>query len=248
MLKRRDVLLGLAGLPILGTIRPAFAAEPNVLTTSAGDLSIIPVRHASLVLTIGDSALYFDPAGGPAPFEGLPPPTAIFITHAHGDHFDMATLNAVAGDTAPILTSEEVFARLPAALKERATAVANGASAEFAGIPVDVIAAYNTTEARQRYHPPGVGNGYVLNIGGKRIYVAGDTEDTAEMRALEAIDVAFLPMNLPYTMSAEQLAAAVTAFKPAVVYPYHYQGGKLDKVVELIGNAAEVRLAEWYPA
>jgi L-ascorbate metabolism protein UlaG (beta-lactamase superfamily) len=249
MLNRRAAVLGLASLPLAATLRPASAAgTPDVLATSAGDLTIRPVEHAGLVLSFGAEALYFDPTGGAALFEGLPPPTAILITHGHGDHFDVATLNAIAGDSAPILTSAEVFGRLPAALKARATALPNGATGEIAGLPVEVVAAYNTTENRKRYHPQGVGNGYVIGFGDKRVYVAGDTEDTPEMRALVGIDLAFLPMALPYTMSAEQLADAVLAFKPAVVYPYHYQGGKRDKLVELIGDAAELRLAEWYPA
>jgi len=246
MPNRRAAVLGLAALPLAAAIRPVLAATPDMVATAGGDLTIHPVRHASLVLSFGAQTLYLDPAGGPSLFEGLPPPTAILITHGHGDHFDVATLNAIAGDSAPILTSEEVLGRLPAALKPRATALSNGASGEVAGLPVDVVAAYNTTENRKRYHPQGVGNGYVIGFADKRVYVAGDTEDTPEMRALTGIDVAFLPMNLPYTMSIDQVAAAVAAFRPAIVYPYHYQGADPAKLAELVGDAAEVRLGAWY--
>jgi L-ascorbate metabolism protein UlaG (beta-lactamase superfamily) len=247
MLNRRAAVLGLAALPLAATLRPAAAAATaDILATSAGDIGIHPVRHASLVLTFGTEALYFDPAGGAALFDGLPPPTAILITHGHGDHYDVATLNAIAGDSAPILTTEDVLGKLPAALKARATALKNGEAGTIVGLPVDAVAAYNITENRKKYHPQGVGNGYVISVGDKRIYVAGDTEDTAEMRALSAIDVAFLPMNLPYTMSTEQVASAISAFRPAIVYPYHYQGGDPAKLAELVGDAAEVRLATWY--
>lgn len=245
MLNRRAIVLGLAAVPLAATLRPALAAG-DTLATAAGELVIRPVRHASLVLSFGAETLYFDPAGGPALFEGLPPPTAILITHGHGDHFDIATLNAIAGDTAPILTSEEVLGQLPTALRSRATALKNGESSSIAGLPVEAVAAYNTTESRKRYHPEGVGNGYVVGFGDKRAYVAGDTEDTPEMRALSGIDVAFLPMNLPYTMAAEQVAAAVAAFRPGIVYPYHYEGGDPTKLAELVGDAAEVRLGTWY--
>lgn len=244
---RRHVLAGLSSLPLAAALRPAIAATPaGTLATSAGEVAIYPVQHASLVLGFGAETLYFDPVGGGSLYEGLPPPTAILITHGHGDHFDVATLNAIAADTAPILTSEEVFGRLPAALRGRATALANGSTGEIAGLPVEVVAAYNTTESRLKYHPPGVGNGYVVGFGDRRVYVAGDTEDTPEMRALQAIDVAFLPMNLPYTMSAEQLVDAVAAFRPAVVYPYHYQGGDPAKLEGLIADGTELRLAQWY--
>lgn len=246
MPNRRAAVLGLAALPLAAAIRPALAITPDTVSTSAGDVAIYPVRHASLVLSFGAETLYIDPANGPALYEGLPPPTAILITHGHGDHFDIATLNAIAGDSARILTSEEVLARLPGPLKPRATALPNGATGAIAGLPVEVVAAYNTTENRQRYHPQGVGNGYVIGFADKRIYVAGDTEDTPEMRALSGIDVAFLPMNLPYTMSLEQVASAVTAFRPGIVYPYHYQGGDPARLAELVGDAAQVRLASWY--
>lgn len=246
MLNRRAAVLSLAALPLAATIRSPLAAAPDRLATAAGDVGIYPIRHASLALSFGGEMLYIDPAGGPALYEGLPPPTAILITHGHGDHFDVATLGAIAGESAPILTSEEVLARLPAPLRPRATALPNGATGEIAGLPVDVVAAYNTTENRQRYHPQGVGNGYVIGFGDKRIYVAGDTEDTPEMRALTGIDVAFLPMNLPYTMSLEQVASAIAAFRPAIVYPYHYQGGDPARLAEQVGDTAEIRLAAWY--
>ena len=130
----------------------------------------------------------------------------------------------------------------------RGTALKNGESGTLNGIALEAVAAYNTTPDRQKYHPQGVGNGYVLTFGDKRIYVAGDTEPTPEMLALTNIAVAFLPMNLPYTMSAEQFAEAVTTFKPAITYPYHYQGGDPSGLQAAVGDASEIRLRDWYAA
>jgi len=243
-LQRRTVIAGLAALPVLAAIRPAFAEDK--IATSGGDIGIYPVMHASLALTFGSEVFYLDPAENS--FEGLPAPTAIFVTHAHPDHYNEANLAKLAGDSVPIYVNGDVFDKLPEALKARATSLENGRSAAVNGVNVDAVAAYNTTEDRKKYHPQGVGNGYVFTFGDKKVYVAGDTEDVPEMRALTGIEVAFLPMNLPYTMSVEQAADAVKAFKPKIVYPYHSQGSDLQQFKTLVGDAAEVRIAQFYPA
>jgi L-ascorbate metabolism protein UlaG (beta-lactamase superfamily) len=246
-LQRRTILAGLAALPALTLIRPAFAqAAADTIPTSGGDVGIHPVMHASLALSFGDQVFYLDPAENS--FEGLPAPTAIFITHAHPDHYNADNLAKLAGEAVPVYANEEVVGQLPEALKGRATAMKNGDKATVNGVAVDAVPAYNTTADRLQYHPQGVGNGYVFSFGDKRVYVAGDTEDVPEMRALTGIEVAFLPMNLPYTMSIEQAAEAVKAFKPKIVYPYHSRGSDVEQFKTLVGDAAEVRIANWYPA
>ncbi|KKB85716.1 hypothetical protein VW29_06170 [Devosia limi DSM 17137] len=220
--------------------------DGDIVTTSEGDLVIHPVNHASLVLGWGDKAIYLDPVGGAERYAGLPAPTAILITHGHGDHFDIPTLDAIAGGV-PILTSQEVFDKLPEALRANATAIANGSTGEIDGVAVRAVAAHNVTADRMRYHPVGVGNGYVLSFGDKQIYVAGDTEPTPDMLGLTDIAVAFLPMNLPYTMTVDQAAEAVNAFKPAIVYPYHYSDSDLAAFQAAVGAGTEVRLRDWYP-
>lgn len=246
-MQRRTILAGLAALPLVTSIRSAFAQDAaDMIATSAGDVGIHPVMHASLALSFGDQVFYVDPAENS--FEGLPAPTAIFITHVHGDHYNPDNLVKLAGDSVPVYANEDVAGQVPEALKARTTGLANGASATVNGIAVDAIAAYNTTADRQQYHPQGVGNGYVFTFGDKKIYVAGDTEDVPEMRALTGIEVAFLPMNLPYTMDVTQAADAVKAFKPTIVYPYHSRGSDLDQFTTLVGDAAEVRIANFYPA
>jgi len=223
---------------------------PDILPTAEGDLVIQPVDHASLVLMLGDEAVYVDPVGGAGRYAGLPAPTAILVTHEHGDHFDLPTLEALIGERAlPIIAAAGVALKLPASLRPLATVLAYGQSAALNAIPVTAIAAHNISEDRLRYHPRGLGNGYVLTLGGQRIYVSGDTEPTPEMLALEAIDVAFLPMNLPYTMVAEQAAEAVRTFRPRVVYPFHYaKGPEAEKFAALLAGfpGVEVRLRDWY--
>ena len=242
---RRTVLIGLAAMPIAASATTAFAqtVSGDTLATSAGDVIIHPVAHASLALISGAHVIYVDPAK--ESFAGLPAPTGVLITHAHGDHFDPDSLVKLAGN-AQIVTTEEVMGKMPDSLKGQTKVLKNGESGMIDGLPVTAVAAYNTSPDKAKYHPQGVGNGYVVSFGDKKIYMAGDTEETPEMDALTGIDVAFLPMNLPYTMTEEQAAAAVKAFKPKVVYPYHYKGTDPHKLVDLVGGAAEIRVLDWY--
>src|SRR5215217_9734092 len=158
MVTRRTVIVGMAGLPLAGfaaNLGSAFAQETamaETIATSEGDLVIHPIEHASLVLEWGDKVIYVDPVGGAALYQGLPAPTAILVTHGHGDHFDVPTLEAIAG-SAPILTSQEVFDKLPESLKANATAVANGGSGDLKGIAAAATTAHNTTADRMNYHP-----------------------------------------------------------------------------------------------
>ena len=255
MVKRRSVVAGLASLPFISlgaaALAPAWAQsgaamEEDVVPTDDGDITVHPIEHASLVLHFGSEAIYVDPVGGAALYEGLPAPTAILITHGHGDHFDLPTLEAIAG-TVPILANQDVFDQLPEALKANASALVNGAETTLNGLTVRAVAAHNTTEERMQYHPVGVGNGYVIELGGKRVYVAGDTEPTDDMLGLTDIEMAFLPMNLPYTMTPEQAAEAVNTFKPRIVYPYHYGESDLSVLATAVEGGSEVRMLAWYP-
>lgn len=254
MIKRRSVVTALAALPLAGIAtnllgQAALAQEdsmPDTIATSDGDLIIQPVEHASLVLEWKDKVIYVDPVGGPALYEGLPAPTAVLITHGHGDHFDLPTLEAI-GANVPLVTNKDVFDKLPEALKANATALANREEGTIVDIPLRAIAAHNTSPDRMNYHPVGVGNGYVLTIADKAIYIAGDTEPTEDMLALSGIAVAFLPMNLPYTMTPEQAVEAINTFKPAVVYPYHYGDSDLSPLETGVDASVEVRLRNWYP-
>jgi L-ascorbate metabolism protein UlaG (beta-lactamase superfamily) len=218
--------------------------------TEAGDLVIHPVEHASFVMQTPGVVIYVDPVGGSKLYEGLPQPGLVLITHEHPDHFDVPTLEALVGGETRLLTNPSVHDKLPASLKERASAIANGESTTANGIAIDAVPAYNLTSDRLQYHPKGRDNGYVLAVGGLRVYIAGDTEDTPEMRALSDIDIAFVPMNLPYTMTIEQASDAVAAIRPGEVYPYHSRGSDIEAFASLVGAKApetEVLIRNWYP-
>jgi L-ascorbate metabolism protein UlaG (beta-lactamase superfamily) len=252
--RRQSIVLGAAALG--GVAAGAGRAQEAAMTGDAyavegGEVLIHPVEHASFVMTLPGMVIYNDPVGGPEKYRGLPPPGLILITHEHSDHFDVPTLTGIVGEATRLLTNPSVHDKLPAELKDRATAIGNGETTTANAVTIDAIPAHNLTADRMQYHPVGRDNGYVLTIGGKRFYIAGDTEGVPEMLALEDIDVAFVPMNLPYTMSVEEAAPAVAAFAPAVVYPYHYRGSDIDTFARLLaesGAPTEVARAEWYPS
>lgn len=236
-------------------------AEPKRLSgdqiaTDSGDLVIHPVSHATFLMQWNGRTVYVDPVGGSKPFAGLPKPDLVLVTHAHFDHFDPKTLEAVvpAGGQVVLVAPKTVAEKIPESLRDKVAVktLANGEKTGAAGIAIEVVPAYNTTPGKEKFHPKGRDNGYVLTMGRKKVYVAGDTEDTPEMRALKGIDIAFLPMNLPYTMSVEKAAEAIRAFKPKIVYPYHFRssdGTKADfeQLKKLVGEGSEIRVREWYP-
>ena len=212
------------------------------LATDDGDVVIHPINHASFVMSWNGRTIYNDPVGGAAPFQGLPRADLILVSHSHGDHFDVSTLNAVKGSNAVIVAPQAVFNSMSAALKSLTTVLTNGAITNIMGLTIDAVPAYNSN------HPKGSGNGYVLTIGGKRIYMSGDTGDIPEMRALQDIDVSFVCMNLPFTMSVDQASDVVRAFRPKVVYPYHYSQSNVNSFKQQVGTdlGVEVRLRKWY--
>ncbi len=237
-----------AGLVPLLAARARQAADGGEsFDTDSGQLTVHPVSHASFVMTTPGPVIYNDPVGEPSAYADFPPADLILITHQHGDHYNADTLAALMQERTALVVNPAVHEMLPEDLKARATVLANGESTKIAGISIDAIPAYNTTEDRLQYHPEGRDNGYVLAIDGARVYIAGDTEDIPEMRTLQDIDLAFVPMNLPYTMTPEQAASAVREFKPAHVYPYHYRGSDVQAFADQVGDASDVILADgWY--
>ncbi|MBV7395582.1 MBL fold metallo-hydrolase [Mameliella sediminis] len=224
---------------------------PNEFKTSQGTLLVHPVHHASIVMETPIGTLYVDPVGETSEYEGLPPADLILVTHQHGDHYNADVLKAVKGENTQMITNPAVFDMLPEELKMNTSAMGNGATASLTGLQVDAIPAHNITEGRLNFHPKGRDNGYVLTMDDFRVYVSGDTEDVPEMRALEGIDLAFVCMNLPFTMTAEAAADAVRTFKPTFVYPYHYRGrdgGTQDPAMfaEMVGDASTVKMGDWY--
>lgn len=238
------LFLGVAGT----STRAADTLTGDVIPATGGDVIIHPINHATFAMAWGDKVIYADPVGGAKRFDGLPRPDLILLTHAHRDHFSVKTLQAVTGEKTVLVAPPSVAGQLPEILHAQTVVMTNGETKTVADIAIEAVPAYNTTPAHARYHPKGVGNGYVLTLGGRRIYVSGDTEDIPEMRALKNIDVAFICINQPYTMTEEQAASAVRAFKPKIVYTYHSRGSDMEKFKSLVGtdSGVEVRLRNWY--
>ena len=242
---------GLVVLAAAGALMAqSLGAPAEKLGGTDGGITLHPINHATLVLEWNGHTIYVDPVGGAKALAGLPAPDLILITHQHGDHFSGPTLTAAASPKTRLLVPPSVAEQVPASLRGQTTALTNGQSFELGGMKVDAVPAYNLTAERLNFHPKGRDNSYVLTLGGKRLYFSGDTEDIPEMRALKNIDVAFVCMNLPYTMDVQHAASAVREFKPAVVYPYHYRGADLEQFKKLVGTDAgvEVRLRDWYGA
>ncbi len=217
-----------------------------------GMVEIFPVEHASMVIRWGSTYFYNDPVGEEN-FKDRPAPTAILLTDIHGDHLSTTTLASIGGEST-IIAPQAVADRLPDDMKSRVHVMNNGDTHEVNGITITATPAYNLPDADNAdRHTPGRGNGYILEKNEYRVYIAGDTAATPEMRALENIAIAFLPMNLPYTMSVEEAADAVLAFKPRHVYPYHFRTPEgysdVNKFQKLVTtqSSTTVTIATWYP-
>jgi L-ascorbate metabolism protein UlaG (beta-lactamase superfamily) len=220
----------------------AFAAAPEEFATSKGPVQIIPIQHASLILKAGGKVMYVDPAQGT--YDGLPQADYILITDIHGDHMAPAVVAKLKKASTVIVTPKAAADKFPGAI-----VMANGETKTVGEFEVAAVPMYNLKPAPdgQTYHDKGRGNGYIVTYGGKRFYFAGDTEGIPEMRALKNIDVAFIPMNLPYTMTPADAAEAVRSFHPAVVYPYHYRGQDTAVFAKALeGTGIDVRLRDWY--
>ncbi|HKW88774.1 MAG TPA: MBL fold metallo-hydrolase [Candidatus Acidoferrales bacterium] len=220
--------------------------ETQTFDTSAGLVKITPIFHATALIEAAGKNIYIDPAK-PANFSGLPPADLILITDIHPDHLDPNSIAAVSKQGTEIMAPLAVVRTLASA-----DPISNGESKSWGDWTIEAIPMYNIQRGPapgKFYHDKGRGNGYVLTYGGKRFYFSGDTENIPEMRALMNIDVAFVCMNLPYTMPPDEAAEAVKAFHPKVVIPYHYRGSDLSVFQKaLAGTGIEVRLLNWYPS
>jgi L-ascorbate metabolism protein UlaG (beta-lactamase superfamily) len=206
--------------------------EKEVINTSEGELEITFIGHGTLMLKFDGKIIHIDPFSRMADYTKLPKADVVFITHHHGDHLNVEALDQVRKDSTIIILTE-----ICAKQVEGGTIMKNGDIRNVMGIKVEAVPAYNLVHKRDNgkfYHPKGEGNGYVFTFGDKRVYVAGDTENTPEMKDLKNIDYAFLPMNLPYTMTPEMVADAVKAFKPKVLFPYHYGETDTSLILELL--------------
>lgn len=216
--------------------------------------TINPVEHASMVLNWDGTIIYVDPVGGKELYSNYTEPDIVLITDIHGDHMDIPTLEGIVTDKTVLFAPKAVFDKMPESLQNKTNVINNGQIIEDFEMTIEAIPMYNLRPEALKFHEKGRGNGYVLERNGKRIYISGDTEDIPEMRNLINIDIAFVCMNLPYTMTVEKAAEAVLAFKPKTVYPYHYRGtegmsdvSKFKLLVETGNPEIVVTQLDWYP-
>lgn len=206
--------------------------EQDTIQTQQGSLIITFIGHGTLMLNFHNLVIHVDPVSRYADYTTLPKADLILVTHHHGDHLDPAVIKQLTQTNTQVICSESCLQQL-----EDGIVMKNGESKEVMGLIIDAVPAYNLLHKRdsgEPFHPKGMGNGYIITAGDKKIYIAGDTENIPEMLALTGIDIAFLPMNLPYTMTPEMVANAVKTFKPKIVYPYHYGDTDVNQLLRLL--------------
>ncbi len=214
--------------------------ESDVIKTSAGDLKITFIGHGTLMFTFGGKVIHVDPVSKETDYTKLPKADLILVTHHHGDHLDVKALDFLRTEKTVLVLTEICSQQVKGGMVMK-----NGEVKNIAGLKIEAMPAYNLVHMRSEgkpFHPKGEGNGYVITFGDKRVYVAGDTENIPEMKKLEKIDVAFLPMNLPYTMTPEMVADGAKAFKPRVLYPYHFGETDTSKLLGLLKDSKEIEV------
>ena len=223
-----------------GAVNAQEKFQSDIIKTGAGELKITFIGHGTLMFTFGGQVIQVDPVAQYADYGRLPQADLILITHEHRDHLDSKAVEKLRKPDTQVVLTQAAAGQVTGGL-----AMANGEEKTVAGLTIEAVPAYNLVHKREGgepFHPKGRGNGYVITFGDQRLYVAGDTENTPEMKALKNIDIAFLPMNLPYTMTPEMVADAARAFKPKILYPYHF--GKTDtaSLVALLQDQPEIEV------
>lgn len=228
-----------------------FACSEN--KNDEDQIKIIPISHSTLIIEYENEVIYVDPVGDENTFKDQKSPTLVLITDIHSDHLSIETLlNTVKPET-KIISPNAVVKKIDRTIERKIISLNNNESTVISKIKVEAIPMYHLREEAKAFHPKGRGNGYVLTLGKKRIYISGDTEDIPEMRTLKDIDIAFVCMNLPWTMSVEKAADAVLDFQPKEVYPYHYKGTngisdikQFKALIHKENNTIKVHLKDWY--
>ena len=225
---------------VFGLEGAANGFETDTIKTTAGDLKITFIGHGTLMFAFGGKVIHVDPWTKLADYSKMPKADVILITHEHRDHLDVKALEALRTEKTAVILPE-----ICAGSIEDGMVMHNGDVDIVEGLKIEAVPAYNMVHMRSEgrpFHPKGVGNGYVITFGDKRVYVAGDTENTPEMKNLKNIHVAFLPMNLPYTMTPEMVTDAAKAIKPKVLYPYHYGNTDTSKLIDLMDGSKDIQV------
>lgn len=212
--------------------------QSDVLKTSGGDLKMTFISHGSLMFEYAGKVIQIDPASMYADYTTLPKADLILVTHEHQDHWDAKAIQAASKPDTTLIINQGLIKQLPNGI-----AMKNGDSKTVVGIKIEAVPAYNS---EKQFHPQGNGNGYVLGFADKRVFVAGDTENVPEIKALKNIDIAFLPMNIPFTMTPEQVADVAKAIQPKLLYPYHFGNTDTSALVNLLKDqkGIEVRIRD----
>jgi len=210
-------------------------------TNNGGSLEITFIKHGSLMLNYKGHIIQIDPVSDYADYSTFPKADIILITHEHGDHLDMKAIDAAKKSTTLLITNSNSQKKIG-----KATVMKNGDRIKPANyVSVEAVPAYNTTVGHEKFHPRNRDNGYILTFGGTRVYISGDTEDIPELKNLKNIDIAFISVNQPYTMTVQQAARAAKMFSPKVLYPYHYGETKIEELkTALQGSGIEVRIRQ----
>ena len=215
----------------------------DIFKTSGGDLAITFVGHGTLMMEFNNMVIHIDPVMQEADYSRMPKADLVLVTHQHGDHLDLTALNQTLKENCPVVMTQLCFEQLEAF--KGAVVMKNGDKQTVKGIPVQAVAAYNIEHKRaggQAFHPKGEGNAYVLTFGDINVLIGGDTENVPEIKALKGIDIAFLPMNLPYTMTPEMVADAARAIRPKYLYPYHYGTTDPEELVKLLKDEKNIEV------
>ncbi len=214
--------------------------EEDVIKTDSGDLKITFIGHGTLKFVYRDKVVHVDPWSRLADYSKMSKANLILVTHEHGDHLDIKAINTLRGEQTKLVLTKACSEKVAGGIIMK-----NGDVKTVQGLKIEAVPAYNVVHKRsggEPFHPRGRGNGYIVTFGKKRVYVAGDTENTAEMKKLKKIDIAFLPMNLPYTMTPEMTADAAKAFKPKILYPYHYGQTDPNTLVNLLKDSKDIEV------
>lgn len=211
--------------------------EYDEFDVSGKTLTISFIGHGTLMMEYDNKIIHIDPVLREADYSQLPGADLILVTHAHFDHLDIDAIKKITGENTIIIGTKECINKI-----KQGDILKNGESKTVLGITIKAVPAYNITPGRDKFHPKGRDNGYILEMDGKRLYIAGDTEDTPEMKALKDINIAFLPMNQPYTMTPEQVASAAKSFRPKILYPYHFGDTDTNILIELLKDETDIEV------
>lgn len=234
-------LLTRTSLAVLAVVVSAEAGfETDTIPTSKGDLRITFIGHGTLMFEFDGKVVHVDPVSRYADYSKMPKADVVLVTHEHGDHLDKNAIGKITKKDTIVVLTKECARRL-----KLGAVMKNGDTKTVKGMRIQAVPAYNIVHMRgpgRPYHPKGAGNGYVIAFGKTRVYVAGDTENIPEMADLAGVDCAFLPMNLPYTMTPEMVAAAARRLKPQILYPYHFGNTDTSKLVELLKDVKGIEI------